>query len=265
MAKIDITKTVKNFGKIKNAYNEILVESVVTKNNDKKGLFKNYVKTVKENEILKNQFLVYNLIENKVEPNETKAKTFIDECLNVLSKYNTSEIVKANKTLVENIVWEFDGDYDKKELHENISILICTSKTPKTIDAIVEAKTYVLNYITNNILKENNEGYGLPNSLVSKIMVEKYNDKYSKLDESEKNVLKALIDSDDNKKKEVYSNAISECLTLINEKLKESDIETKEKLLMVKERLLNDEQVVNEDYFKNISRLIDLRSSLKNK
>jgi hypothetical protein len=95
-------------------------------------------------------------------------------------------------------------------------------------------------------------------------MVEKYNEKYSQLDESEKNVLKALIDSDDEKKKEVYVNAITECLTLINDKLKESDINTKEKLLMVKERLLNDKQEVNEDYFKNISKLIDLRSSLKN-
>ena len=50
MAKIDITKTVQNFGKIKNVYNEILVESVVTKNKDKKDLFKSYVKTIKENE-----------------------------------------------------------------------------------------------------------------------------------------------------------------------------------------------------------------------
>ena len=64
MAKIDITKTVQNFGKIKNAYNEILVESVVAKNKDKKDLFKSYVKTIKENEALKNQFLVYNIIEN---------------------------------------------------------------------------------------------------------------------------------------------------------------------------------------------------------
>ena len=72
MAKVDITNTVKNFGKIKNTYNEVLVESVITKNKNKKELFKTYIKTIKENEILKNQFLVYNLIENKVESNEGK-------------------------------------------------------------------------------------------------------------------------------------------------------------------------------------------------
>lgn len=264
MAKIDITKTVQNFGKIKNAFNEILVESVVAKNNDKKGLFKNYVKTVKENEILKNQFLVYNIIENKVETDQSKATLFVEECLNILSKYNKKDILIANKKLVESILFEKDSDYDKKELHENISTLIFTPKTPKNVDVIVEAKSYVVNYIVNNKLKESDNGYGLPNSVVSKIMVEKYNEKYSQLDESEKNVLKTLIDSDDEKKKEVYGNAITECLTLVNEKLKDSDINTKEKLLMVKERLLNDKQEVNEDYFKNISRLIDLRTSLKN-
>jgi len=264
MAKIDITKTVQNFGKIKNAYNEMLVESVVSKNNDKKGLFKNYVKTVKETEVLKNQFLVYDLIENKVESDQSKATLFVEECLNILSKYNEKDILNANKKLVENILFEKDSDYDKKELHENISTLIFTPKTPKNVDAIVEAKLNVVNYIVNNKTKESDNGYGLPNSVVSKIMVEKYNEKYSQLDESEKNVLKALIDSDDEKKKEVYVNAITECLTLINDKLKESDINTKEKLLMVKERLLNDKQEVTEDYFKNISKLIDLRSSLKN-
>ena len=264
MAKIDITKTVQNFGKIKNAYNEMLVESVVSKNNDKKGLFKNYVKTVKETEVLKNQFLVYDLIENKVESDQSKATLFVEECLNILSKYNEKDILNANKKLVENILFEKDSDYDRKELHENISTLIFTPKTPKNVDAIVEAKLNIVNYIVNNKTKESDNGYGLPNSVVSKIMVEKYNEKYSQLDESEKNVLKALIDSDDEKKKEVYVNAITECLTLINDKLKESDINTKEKLLMVKERLLNDKQEVNEDYFKNISKLIDLRSSLKN-
>lgn len=264
MAKIDITKTVQNFGKIKNAFNEILVESVVSKNNDKKGLFKNYVKTVKENEILKNQFLVYDLIENKVEVDQSKATLFVEECLNILSKYNEKDILNANKKLVESILFEKDYDYDKKELHENISTLIFTSKSPKNVETIVEAKTNVVNYIVNNKSKEVDNGYGLPNSVVSKIMVEKYNEKYSQLDESEKNVLKALIDSDDEKKKEVYGNAITECLSLINDKLKESDINTKEKLLMVKERLLNDKLEVNEDYFKNITKLIELRSSLKN-
>lgn len=264
MAKIDITKTVQNFGKIKNAYNEILVESVITKNNEKKDFFKSYIKIIKENDILKNQFLIYNLIENKIEKNENKVKTFVDECLNIMSKYNKKDIINANKKLVESILFEKDFDYDKKELHENISTLIFTSKTPKNIDVIVEAKSYVINYILNNKEKEIAEGYGLPNSVVSKIMVEKYNEKYSTLDESEKQILKSLIDSDIDKKKEVYNNTIRECIDLVNEKLKDSDLETKDRLLRVKDKLLNDSKEINEDYVKNISKLVELKNSLKN-
>jgi hypothetical protein len=100
MTKIDITKPVQNFGKIKNAYNEILVESVVTKNKVKKDLFKSYVKIIKENEALKNQFLVYNIIENKVEINESKAKCFVDECMSIISKYDTKDILIVNNKLI---------------------------------------------------------------------------------------------------------------------------------------------------------------------
>jgi hypothetical protein len=45
-----------NFGEIKNEFNGLLAESLVTKNNISKGLFKNYLKTIKESDILKTQF-----------------------------------------------------------------------------------------------------------------------------------------------------------------------------------------------------------------
>ena len=95
------------------------------------------------------------------------------------------------------------------------------------------------------------------------MMVDKYNERYNTLDESEKKVLKSLIDSTDEQKKEIYSEILNECLGLVNDKLKESDLNTKEKLLLVKEKLLNDTKEVNENYAKSISKLIELRESLK--
>lgn len=267
MTKIDITKTVQNFGKIKNAYNDILVESVLTKNDNKKDLFKSYIKMIKENKVLKNQFLIYNLIENKIEKNESKAIRFVEECLDIMSKFSKKEIMETNEKLVIDILFEQveqESNYDKKELHENITTLLFTEKTPKNVDAIVDAKTFVVNYILNNEEKKVEEGYGLPNSVVSKIMVEKYNEKYATLDESEKQVLKSLIDSDENKRREVYSETIRECIDLINERLKEADLDTKDRLLRVKDKLLNDKQEINEDYPKNISKLVELKNSLKN-
>jgi hypothetical protein len=55
-----------NFGQIKQAYNLLLAESISV--NDSKGKleFKKYLKTIKENKVLKSQFDIYYTIENAV-------------------------------------------------------------------------------------------------------------------------------------------------------------------------------------------------------
>lgn len=260
----DLTKITKNFGHIKELYNNILSESVMSKNEDSKKLFKNYVKTLKENEILKTQFLVYSNIENKVETDVAKATMFVKENVDLFSKYSKKDIFEANKKLVLDLLFEKDVDSDKAELHENISTLIFTEKTPQTIDTIVEATKKVVDFIVNNKGKETVEAISLPTSMVTNIMVEKYNQRYSGLDETQRKVLKVLIESNDEEKKTVYGDVLNECLSLINEKLETSDLDTKDKLLKVKEKLLNDKQEVNEDFIKNISKLVELRDGLKN-
>ena len=253
----------KNFGHIKSLYNTLLAESVMSKDVVKKELFKSYIKSLKENEILKTQFLVYTNIEQKIESDATKASLFVKENIDLFSKFNKKDIIEANNKLVENINFAYEVDDDKEELFENISTLIFTKKTPETIDIIVEATSKVVDYILNNKPKIVSESIDLPNSMLSTIMVEKFNEKYSSLDETEKDVLKALIDSTDEKKKEVYSNTLRECIDLINEKLDTTDLDAKDKLLRVKDKLLNDKQEINENFIKNISKLVELRASLK--
>ena len=253
-----------NFGKIKNTFNTILVESFVTKKSEtNKTLFKQYIKTIKENEVLKTQFLVYTNIENKIEENEFKANLFLQENLNLLNKFSKKDIMEANLKLAQPLMVENEEDYDKKELHESLGNLIILKKTSKDIDGIVEATSKVIDYIKNNKLKVVNEQFDLPNSMLSTIMVEKYNEKYSTLDENEKEILKVLIESTDEEKQIVYTKTIKECISLINEKLKDSDLDTREKLLEVKDKLLNDTTNIAEDFNKNISKLIGLKNSLR--
>ena len=259
----DLTKITKNFGHINTLYGNILSESVISKNEGSKKLFKNYLKTIRENEILKTQFLVYSNIENKVERDINKATMFVKENIDLFSKYNKQDIFEANKKLVYDLIFEQDVENEKLDLHENISILIFTEKTPQNIDVIVEAMDKVVDYIVNNKPYEINEAIELPMSMVTTMLVEKYNQKYSILDESQKKVLKVLVESSDEEKKNVYKELLSECLSLINEKLDTSDLDTKDKLLKVKEKLLNDKQEINEDFIKNISKLVELRDGLK--
>ena len=255
-----------NFGKIKNAFNGIFVETMVSKNDANKQLFKNYIQTIKENEILKTQFLVYDSIENKVEENDFKATLFLQENIDLLKKFSKKDITEANLTLAKPILFEQgkgDTKYFKENLHEDIATLIFTERNTKNIDKIVEATANVINYIKANKKAEITEAINLPSSMLSTMMVDKYNEKYSSLDENEKQILKVLIDSNDEQKKQVYTTTIRECIDLVNEKLKTSDLDAKDKLLRVKDKLLNDKLEINEDFSKNISKLVELKDSLK--
>ena len=142
--------------------------------------------------------------------------------------------------------------------------MIFLKKNSTNIDAIVEATSNIIIHMKNNKLKLVKEAIELPNSMLSTIMVEKYNERYSTLDENEKEILKVLIESNDEQKQEVYKKTLKECIDLLNENLKEADLNAKDKLLQVKEKLLNDTMEVNENFFKNISKLVDLKASLKN-
>jgi hypothetical protein len=89
-----------NFGKIKNVFNNLLIEGIVKKDKTTKQLFKKYVKSLKENEILKTQFLMFNNIENKFESDAMMANIYVSENIKLLDKFLKKDIIKANKKLV---------------------------------------------------------------------------------------------------------------------------------------------------------------------
>jgi hypothetical protein len=270
---IFITKktNMQNFGKIKNAFNGILAESMFSKNDTNKLLFKKYIKTIKESDILRTQFLVYNNIETKLGNEGTSvfaANVYISENLRLLEKYKVSDILKENQKLValsEAITNNLSNDYDPRlsSLHESISNLIFTKRNAKSVETITESLVNVVEYIKSNKVKTLSEAIELPTSMLTTMMVDKYNEKYASLDESEKKLLKVLIDSTPEEKSSVYSETIRECIDLINEKLSGSDLEAKDKLLRVKDKLLNDKIDINEEFEKKISKLVELKNSLK--
>ena len=258
-----------NFGKIKNGFNDLLAEGLMTKDRANKDLFGKYIKTIKESEILRTQFMIYNNIENKIESDAFTANLFVSENLRLLEKYKISDIIKENKklmTLLKNVKTDIKESYDQRlsDLHESLSMLITTKKSTSNINEVTENLGKVITFIKENKAKEAKESIDLPNSMLSTIMVEKYNDRYSTLTESEKAILKVMIESTDEEKQEVYKQTLRECIDLINENLKEANLDAKDKLLQVKDKLLNDKLEVNENFFKNISKLVDLKTSLTN-
>lgn len=251
----------KNFGKIKNTFNEILAESLLKKDKEKNKLFKQYVKLIKENKILKAQFLVYNNIENKIEENEQKVYQFIQENINFLKQFKKKDILEANEKLSKLIKISDDKGID---LHENITNLIFTEKTPSSIDSIIESQSKIVDYIKNNKKKEITESHNIPNSLLATLTVDRFNEKYVDLTESDKVAFKTILNGTEEDKKNLKEQTIRECINLIDSKLNESDVEIKDKLLKAKDKLLNDRTFTEGDFINSISKLIELKNNLTN-
>ena len=53
-----------NFGNIKDTFKNLVIESTIKKDNKGKKLFSKFLKTIKENETLKNQYLIYSNLQN---------------------------------------------------------------------------------------------------------------------------------------------------------------------------------------------------------
>jgi hypothetical protein len=250
-----------NFGQIKHVYNTILSETVASKDKSNKSLFGKYVKALKENEALKTQFLVYTNIENKIEESEYKASEFVKANIALLDKFDKKELMKLNETLMANMPeYEVEFPKDKSNLYENINTLIFTEKNGKTIDKVVDATSEVVNYITTNKPKVVAENVSeLPPSILTAIYVDKFNSKYENLDEATLRLVKSILESDEEGRKEIYKDLHKSCVDLVNDKLNEG-VE-KEKLLAVKEKLLNME-FIQENHMTDISSLIELKETL---
>lgn len=254
-----------NFGKIKNVFNNLLVEGIAKKDDSAKKLFKKYIRTIKESEILKTQFLVYNNIETKEESDTILANIFVSENIKLLEKFNQKDIIKENEKLVKllgGLSKRLDEEHELSELHEAITSLIFTKRTPKTISVLTEGIKKITNHVQKEKSKTVGETIDLPISVLTNIMVEKYNQKYSEVNENDVVVLKALINSNLDEKKKVYSDVVTECIDLID-KLVERENTPREKLLSVKSKLLEDTEVTNENFIEKFIKITELKENLK--
>ena len=185
----------KNFGELKNRFNEILAESVIKKDEAGKKTFGKYIKMLKENEILKTQYHIFDNIENKYFEDKSDAKDYIKENISLLSKYSRKQIVEANSKLAGMISFEDGEDYEGKELHDNITNLIFTDKKAETLDSITESINLLRNHMTTQRIDESEltEKIDLPPSVISKMVVNRFNTKYENISEGEKKILKSII------------------------------------------------------------------------
>jgi len=252
-----------NFGKIKNAFNDILAESIVDKDVEKRKVVKRYIRAISESKILKAQFLIYNNIESRVDENQFSANLFVTENINILNKFTKEAIVAENIKLVnlsQMVKGRLDTEYDKKDLHESITKLIFMKVTPTTVQEVTNSRMSVIGYINENKEKVIVETPEIPTSMLANLAVDKFNEKYADLTEDEHKVLNVILEADNEEaRKNVFNETVRGCIDSVNIKLKEST--NKEKLLDVKDKLLRI-SFTNESFSDDITKLLDLKRTL---
>ena len=253
-----------NFGNIKNTFNNLLTESIIKKNSRGKKIFSNYLKLLKENETLKSQYLIYKNLETKKFPNDASASSYIKENISLLKDLNKKEITKGNRKLL-SLLKNQKINKENSELYEHINILANTKKTASSLDTIQTS----INFIKKNMLLEDTveseleyESVNLPPSVLTKMAVNRFNLKYSDIDEEEKKIVKSVLNGTNEDKKEVYNTLKIECIDLIDNKLNEEiDLGLKDKMLKVKDKLLRMSYNPDE-YVKDIDKVYELKKSV---
>jgi hypothetical protein len=254
-----------NFGKIKNTFNNLIVEGIFKKDDKSRKIFKKYLKTIKESEVLKTQFLIYNNIENKIDKDQFSASLYVNENIKLLESFDKKKIISENNKLLKLLGdSKLESDYDLNALHESISNLIFLNRTAKNIDKITSEIKNVSNFILSNKEKQISENTYIPNSMLTNILIQNFNEKYKSIDEIEKLFLNNLVDGNFESRKEVYIKLTEDCINLIEKKLNENTTDNVEKFEKVKTKLSEDINKLNNDnLIEKLSKIIELKNNLE--
>lgn len=243
--------------------NEFLNEGEVKS----KDLARTFLEVIKESELLQQEFKIFETIENKHIANDALATRYIDETIKLFENFTKQEMLDAHENLSQFIDETFiDLDPKKKELYEAIDVLLYEKAKGGNpdIDAIHEAFETVLEYIKSNVptANEDNTFTLIDESLnledVVHKSIEKFNQKYSTLNENQRTVLNKLVFGNDKEKKELFESLKEENINILSQ-INKNGIEDKinESISRISKMEFNQDTLV-----KDIVSLCDLKSNL---
>lgn len=253
-----------NFGITKNIFKEFLVEKMSTKKPYDKAKFKQVIKTLKENKILKKQFNVYTNIENLFESDDFNIYEYINENLSLFDGITKKQIIEANNKfneLVNEFVGDFKVDSDRAELYEAIDFLICNRSSEGSLNKRAAKKIYIKEYVKANKIIEKSTKEPVSLNMLSKIMVDKFNRKYESLDESEKLMIKSLMENTSEAKLNAFKAMIADCVGVVDSLMEDADDDLKTKLSLTKVKL-NEMTFDESNFTDSMSKLVSLKTKL---
>lgn len=243
--------------------NEFLNEGEVKS----KDLVRKFLTIIKESDLLQQEFKIFETIENKHITNDALATRYIDETIKLFENFTKQEMFNAHESLSEFIDESFiDLDPKKKKLYEALDTLLYEKAKGGNpdIDAIHEAFESVLDYIKTNVptKSDDNKSILIDESIdledVVNKSIEKFNKKYSVLNEDQRTILNKLVFGNNDEKKELFESLKTENITILSQ-INKNGIEDKinESISRISKMEFNQDTLV-----KDVVSLCELKSNL---
>ena len=218
---------------------------------------------------------------------EAKANALISTVLESSTKINRKQLKREKYNLIKEINEVYDASTffsSKLPTYKRLAsvyTLIEAYNTREDVDTdqIVDNKVTLLEYLTkeevkskeveNDVLREFRKQPAELRSLAYKILLEKFNEKYSELSSDQKKVLKEFIESENSgvKLREFYNTKIVQLRDTLTEEIKEVDSDViKIKLEEVKKYLVELEKTekVSNDNIVDLLEYFELVKEIKN-
>jgi len=178
-----------------------------------------FLDVVRNSPYLQMEFNVFNSIESKLIESEVLAKDYIDEQIDLFEIYTIEEIDAERQKLMQFVSEDTIPNDDRANLYQAIDTLINETlelHENKDIDKMHDALVLVLEHVRSprQSLLENVDVEPI-NEDVLEIAVGKFNEKYSGLDESDRDLLKTLIKANWREKKALLETYKTETLAIL--------------------------------------------------
>ena len=252
-----------NFGMLNHIFENELPTLIKT---NKKAV-RDVIKTIKEDKNLRSQFNFYNVIKEQYNSNHAKVITpdvALGKLVNIVcEEIDQKTIKKSNKKLrdvmIENNIIPSDFiDYESKKLYESGNVILTTKRTSNNMLPLAESYDAVCKWMTAHKDDKKNNDKDVD------AMIEEFENKLkTNLNESEMSFVQEITDFRspiaEKRKEKLFNKFKNECITKINDMLKEDadNAELKGLSEQINEMTFDKNNIV-----KDIAKLLEIRDIL---
>jgi hypothetical protein len=238
-------------------YNLGIVKTSLLNNLNETASIKGFVTILKESNLLKLEFDIFDNIEKAHIPNEDLAIKYIDENVKLLKDagFTKESFEVENRKFLPLMEGVKFSSTPKKELYEKIHTVLYESLTGKkttNVNRLHDAFAYVLEHVKNNqtinTVKPEIELPAViseaPIDFIVKNSIQQFNDKYSKLlSEDEMTILKSIVNESFTTKVETFNMMKENTIAALDHYLSEM----KEKTTQIGEISIHEQRELDAD------------------